>query len=225
MGNSSSKNPMGNLPKNLVMPPRVEVYHAGTFKSSMSINASRNEPLYHAVIRKAGMGQLELYQGSNADGPCLAVMENRNVIKMSYTARLADGQAYECKKANLLGEGLKFTVPVGEDGRPEEFAWHSAKRSEVAPLGGSTFFGMKLIRESGPRKGEIVALWSHPELSKSSWHNAAVFGFAADGQQLGIEFSVTALLTFLQIYQTRLMNTMAAITSSNSAGAAAAISG
>ncbi|KAJ3525626.1 hypothetical protein NM208_g11559 [Fusarium decemcellulare] len=81
---------------------------------------------------------------------------------------------------------------------------------------------MKLTRESGPRKGEIVALWSHPELKEHKLHSAAVFGFCDDANMLGVEFVIAAVLTFIQIYQTRIMTIMMSTTNSGAAGAAIA---
>ncbi|KAF4463884.1 ATP synthase alpha chain precursor [Fusarium albosuccineum] len=224
MGNSESKQPMGTLPKNLMLPPRFEAFHASGWTSDIQLGTSPGQPMYTIVVRKGGTGQLELYQGAGSQSPCLAVLESRNMIKSTFNLRLANDQSYEIKPTHMMSEGFKFTVPAGYEGRPEEFAWHSASKSDVRNLGAATTFAMKLTRESGPRKGEIVALWSHPELKEHKLHSAAVFGFCGDANMLGVEFVIAAVLTFIQIYQTRIMTIMMSTTNSGAAGAAIAAS-
>lgn len=220
-GHSASSHAVLANPKSISFPRTICAYGSrGGIKTKMVLGTENKQLLWK--VDGSVSGDVVLYDNPDQRTNMLGIVRsswgssNQVYIPPLGTSNQPIQEEFRTEKS-FLSESHTFSVLVGQGhyARPERFEWKSN-----GALGGALGFkGYKLVRSA---TGETVADWS-ADWTGGLRSKVATFHFNGSGAsgELGDQWALMAVMTWLKLYQ-RYIQTATAVFAGSGAGAGVA---
>ncbi|KAF7551805.1 hypothetical protein G7Z17_g4755 [Cylindrodendrum hubeiense] len=205
------------LPQSL----RFSYKKALSLKMVCHLSEPNSEPMFALSSPDGWYSEVIMHEGPTTDAPPLAAITSEGKRGEDFAILVPGGKEILRYKFSLKKEVFWFGMQVGEghNKRIERFEWRHSRGSEVKSVG-QAGNGWKLVRlgggmagegneEDGPDRDdgytkdgkEIVAVWAEGKAFKSI-SNIGEFQFRGSGAtgELGMLWSLTALMSYICIY-------------------------